>query len=270
MTFVGFLVLHDPPKAGVAETIRELQDLGVRLKMVTGDNVLVAAQVARQVGLHDAILLTGSELRLLSDEALVQRVPDVDVFAQIEPNQKERIILAWKKAGHVVGDLGDGINDAPALHAADVGISVDTAVDIAREAADIVLLRHDVGCPEGRHHRRTRDVRRIVLLAACQRNPISHRLVPGVGLLGGLDRPVDSNAPPHLGKPPWASARMGDVIRRREHTADSTQSIERTAWVYSASGRFLRDVGVTADRLPDARRNDETTLLPALECSCES
>lgn len=145
MTFVGFLVLHDPPKAGVADTIRELQELGVRLKMITGDNSLVAANIARQVGLNDAVLLTGSELRLLSDEALVQRVVSVDVFAQVEPNQKERIILALKKAGHVVGYLGDGINDAPALHAADVGISVDTAVDVAREAADIVLLRHDLG-----------------------------------------------------------------------------------------------------------------------------
>ena len=145
MTFVGFLVLRDPPKAGIVETIRELEDLGVRLKMITGDNALVAANIARQVGLNDAVLLTGSELRQLSDEALVQRAPTVDVFAQIEPNQKERIILALKKAGHVVGYLGDGINDAPALHAADVGISVDTAADVAREAADIVLLRHDLG-----------------------------------------------------------------------------------------------------------------------------
>ncbi len=155
MTFVGFLVLHDPPKAGIVQTIRELQDLGVRLKMITGDNALVAANIARKVGLNDAVILTGSELRLLSDEALVQRAPSVDVFAQIEPNQKERIILALKEAGHVVGYLGDGINDAPALHAADVGISVDTAADAAREAADIVLLRHDLsvlkdGVIEGR------------------------------------------------------------------------------------------------------------------------
>ena len=155
MTFVGFIVLSDPPKAGIVETIRGLQELGVRLKMITGDNALVAANIAGQVGLNDAVLLTGSELRQLSDEALVQRAPTVDVFAQVEPNQKERIILALKKAGHVVGYLGDGINDAPALHAADVGISVDTAADVAREAADIVLLRHDLcvlkdGIAEGR------------------------------------------------------------------------------------------------------------------------
>jgi Mg2+-importing ATPase len=155
MTFVGFIVLQDPPKADIARTVQQLKDLGVRLKMITGDNALVAASVAKHVGLSDAMLLTGPELEQLSDEALVQRVPSVDVFAHIEPNQKERIIIALKKAGCVVGYLGDGINDAPALHAADVGISVDTAVDVAREAADIVLLEHNLdvlkeGIHEGR------------------------------------------------------------------------------------------------------------------------
>lgn len=90
MTFVGFLVFHDPPKAGIVETIRELQELGVRLKMITGDNPLVAVNIAKQVGMNDAVLLTGSELRQLSDEALVQRAPTVDVFAQIEPNHTDR------------------------------------------------------------------------------------------------------------------------------------------------------------------------------------
>ena len=155
MTFVGFIVLHDPPKADVAQTVRELKDLGVRLKMITGDNALVAANIAKHVGLSESMLLTGPEMKQLSDEALVQRVPSIEVFAQVEPNQKERIILALKKAGCVVGYLGDGINDAPALHAADVGISVDTAVDVAREAADIVLLEHNLdvlkdGIHEGR------------------------------------------------------------------------------------------------------------------------
>ena len=155
MTFVGFVVLHDPPRADVAQTVRELKDLGVRLKMITGDCALVAANVAKHVGLSDSNLLTGPELAQLSEEALVQRVASVEVFAQIEPNQKERIIRALKKSGGVVGYLGDGINDAPALHAADVGISVDTAVDVAREAADIVLLEHSLdvlkdGIHEGR------------------------------------------------------------------------------------------------------------------------
>ena len=119
--------------------------LGVSLKMVTGDQALVAAYVGRQVGLAKPRLLTGNDLRGMSDEALRMRANDVDIFAEIEPNQKERIILALRASGNVVGYLGDGINDAPALHAADVGISVDSAVDVAKEAADLVLLEHDLG-----------------------------------------------------------------------------------------------------------------------------
>ncbi|PYS18306.1 MAG: magnesium-translocating P-type ATPase, partial [Acidobacteria bacterium] len=111
----------------------------------TGDNPLVAANVSRQMGLSETKIITGPDLGQLSDYALVQRVVDVDVFAEIEPNQKERIILALRKAGNVVGYLGDGINDASALHAADVGISVESAVDVAKEAADIVLLEKDLG-----------------------------------------------------------------------------------------------------------------------------
>ena len=145
MTFLGFLVLFDPPKANIEETIANLKNLGVALKIITGDNHLVAAHVSQQMGLSNTKILTGSELRQLSDGALLHRAADVDVFAEIEPNQKERIILALKKAGNVVGYMGDGINDASALHAADVGISVESAVDVAKEAADIVLLEKDLG-----------------------------------------------------------------------------------------------------------------------------
>jgi len=99
--------------------LSELGDLGVRLKMITGDLLLVATNIAHQVGLEITKTLTGVEMRLLSEEALTHRAPSVDVFAQVEPNQKERIIRALKRSGHVVGYLGDGINDAPALHAAD-------------------------------------------------------------------------------------------------------------------------------------------------------
>ena len=113
--------------------------------MITGDNRLVAAHVSAQVGLSNPQVLSGTDLRHMSDEALRGRVNDVDIFAEIEPNQKERIILALKKAGNVVGYMGDGINDASALHAADVGISVESAVDVAKEAADIVLLERDLG-----------------------------------------------------------------------------------------------------------------------------
>jgi Mg2+-importing ATPase len=145
MTFVGFLAFEDPPKAGASEAIAELRRLGVRLKIITGDNRLVARRIGRQLGVEHPAVLTGEALRRLSDTALLQRVREVDVFAETEPNQKERILHALRKAGEVVGYLGDGINDASALHAADVGISVEGAVDVAKEAADIVLLRRDLG-----------------------------------------------------------------------------------------------------------------------------
>jgi len=144
MTFLGLLVLEDPLKPGIAGTVAELRERGVRLKLVSGDNRLVAETVGRQVGLENPEVITGTELHAVSDEALPVLVDDVDVFAEVEPSQKERIVRALRHAGHVVGFLGDGINDAPALHAADVGISVDSAVDVAKEAADIVLLRRDL------------------------------------------------------------------------------------------------------------------------------
>ncbi|MEW6553767.1 MAG: magnesium-translocating P-type ATPase [Actinomycetota bacterium] len=145
MTFLGFLSFLDPPKPDIAGAIARLERLGVSLKLITGDNALVAASVARQVGFQDPRMIMGSDLRDMSDEALQARAPGTDVFAEVEPNQKERVILALKKSGNVVGYMGDGINDAPALHASDVGISVDSAVDVAKEAADIVLLEKDLG-----------------------------------------------------------------------------------------------------------------------------
>ncbi|MCS6317224.1 MAG: magnesium-translocating P-type ATPase [Nitrospira sp.] len=145
MTFLGLLVFADPPKPGMVGTIAALKGLGVSLKMVTGDQSLVAAYVGRAVGLENPRLLTGTDLRGMSDDALRTRANSIDIFAEIEPNQKERIIRALRASGNVVGYLGDGINDAPALHAADVGISVDRAVDVAKEAADLVLLEHDLG-----------------------------------------------------------------------------------------------------------------------------
>ena len=145
MTFLGFLVLFDPAKPKIAETISDLKRLGISLKIVTGDNRLVAASISQQVGFTNPKILAGPDLRILSDEALLRQVNEVNVFAEVEPNQKERIILALKKAGNVVGYMGDGINDASALHAADVGLSVDSAVDVAKESADIVLLEKDLG-----------------------------------------------------------------------------------------------------------------------------
>jgi P-type Mg2+ transporter len=155
MHFLGMLLLTDPPKADVASTLNELRQLGISLKIITGDSAAVAEHLSKQVGIENPVLLSGNELRQMTTEALVQQAGHTDVFAAVEPNQKERILLALKKAGHVVGFIGDGINDAPALHTADVGISVDGAVDVAKEAADIVLLGKDLrviinGVIEGR------------------------------------------------------------------------------------------------------------------------
>ena len=146
MIFLGLLALDDPPKQGVGTAVTALAKLGVRLKMITGDNALVAARVGAQVGLTDPRVLTGSDLRTLSDDALPVIASETDVFAEVEPNQKERIIRALRKGGHVVGYMGDGINDAPALHAADISISVQEAVDVAKEAADIVLPSRTSPC----------------------------------------------------------------------------------------------------------------------------
>lgn len=155
MIFLGFLVLFDPIKPRITDTIKDLKHLGIYLKVITGDNRLIAENVGRQIGFSKPAILTGSDIHKMSDEALLKRVIEANIFAEIEPNQKERIILALKKSGNVVGYLGDGINDASALHAADVGISVDSAVDVAKESADIVLLEKDLsvlceGVKEGR------------------------------------------------------------------------------------------------------------------------
>jgi Mg2+-importing ATPase len=155
LIFLGFLVLFDPPKSGIVETIRHLKSLGVSLKIITGDNHLVAATIGNAMGLSNLNLITGPQLQKTSGRALLQKVNEVDIFAEVEPNQKERIILGLRKAGNVVGYMGDGINDVSALHAADVAISVNQAVDVAKEAADIVLLEKDLkvlaqGIGEGR------------------------------------------------------------------------------------------------------------------------
>ena len=155
MIFLGFLTFEDKPKDGIVETISELKKLGVSLKIITGDNKEVAANIAKKIGLQNLKIITGSELYKMIDEALLKIVNEADVFAEVEPNQKERIIIALKKAGNVVGYMGDGINDASALHASDVSISVNSAADVAKQTADIVLLEKDLrvlskGIKEGR------------------------------------------------------------------------------------------------------------------------
>lgn len=155
MTFRGFLIFYDPPKADAQQSIHDLAQLGVRIKVISGDNRYVTAHLATAVGLDPASMLTGDQLGSLSNEALWNLAPCIDLFVEIDPQQKERIVRALQQTGHSVGFLGDGINDAPALHAADVGISVEGAVDVARETADIVLLERDldvlrVGVADGR------------------------------------------------------------------------------------------------------------------------
>jgi Mg2+-importing ATPase len=140
MVFRGFLLFADPPRADAARTIADLAALGIRVAMVTGDNRHVAIHVARAVGLDPAAIMTGAELAALKDEALWHRAPRTDLFVEIDPQAKARIVRALQHTGHAVGYMGDGINDAPALLAADVGISVEGAVDVARESADIVLV----------------------------------------------------------------------------------------------------------------------------------
>jgi Mg2+-importing ATPase len=155
LTFVGFLTFLDRPKEGVSKALVELAALGVSVKLITGDSKLVAQHVAALVGMRHERILTGEDLDLLHDEALWREAERTDLFVEVDPNQKERIILSLKKMGHVVGFLGDGVNDAPAMHAADTSLSVEHAVDVAREAADFVLLKADLevirrGIEEGR------------------------------------------------------------------------------------------------------------------------
>ncbi len=155
LCFEGFLTFLDRPKAGVDRALAGLKDSGVQVKLITGDVDAVARHVASSVGMSCGTVLTGAQLDELHDEALWHAAEHTDLFVEVDPNQKERIIRALKHTGHVVGFLGDGINDAPAMHAADTSLSVEGAVDVARESADFVLLERDLdvilrGIGEGR------------------------------------------------------------------------------------------------------------------------
>ncbi len=144
LVFSGFAVFLDPPKVSAGKTIQAMAAAGVAIKVLTGDNELVSRHVFGEIGVPVTGVLTGEALSHLSDEALIGQLPNVNLFCRVNPQQKHRVLLALKRLGHVVGFLGDGINDAPALHAADVGISVDGAADVARAAADLILLEHDL------------------------------------------------------------------------------------------------------------------------------
>lgn len=140
LAVVGFIAFLDPPKPSTAETLVALHDTGVSVKVLTGDNDLVATAVCKQVGINTDFILTGTMIAELSDEKLLEAANKAHVFCKLTPSQKQRIVALLQSAGNVVGFLGDGINDSPAIRAADVGISVDNAVDIAKESADIILL----------------------------------------------------------------------------------------------------------------------------------
>ena len=155
MIFAGLVLLEDPLKEGIVEVINNLKKIGVSIKVITGDNKLVAAYVAEQLGMEKKTVISGPEISKMSPEALVRQVEISNVFAEIEPQQKENIIKAFRKAGNTVAYIGDGINDVAAIAAADVGISTNNAVDVAKEAADVVLLEKDLdvlnkGIREGR------------------------------------------------------------------------------------------------------------------------
>lgn len=155
MTFLGLITLSDVPKNGITESINQLKAIGINLKIITGDNRFVARHLAAQIGVNTEALICGGDIEQLPDDALRELVNRADVFAEVLPEQKEKIVKLLRQTGHAVGYLGDGINDANALKGADVGISIENAVDVAKEAADIVLLDRDLdvirqGVEEGR------------------------------------------------------------------------------------------------------------------------
>lgn len=155
MVLVGYVAFLDPPKETTRPAIEALNKLGIDVKILTGDNDLVTAKVCREVGLNVEGMLLGSDVDKYSDDELGKIAKNTTVFAKLTPSHKERIVMVLRNAGHIVGFMGDGINDAPALRAADIGISVDTAVDISKEAADIILLEKSLmvlehGVEEGR------------------------------------------------------------------------------------------------------------------------
>ena len=155
LTLLGTIAFLDPPKETARDAIADLARYHVTVKVLTGDNDIIARKICSDVGLDTSVVLLGEQIARLNDKALADIVEETTIFAKLTPTQKERVITALQSRGHVVGFLGDGINDSPALKAADVGISVDTAVDVAKESADIILLEKSLrvlveGVVEGR------------------------------------------------------------------------------------------------------------------------
>jgi len=145
MTLIGFAAFLDPPKPGVHECLEALKADGISVIIMTGDNQYVTKKIAHDVGLNTDIIITGAQMDAMADAALAQQAEQGAIFAHVSPEQKNRVITALKARGRVVGFMGDGINDAPSMHAADIGISVMNGVDVAKEAANIILLENDLG-----------------------------------------------------------------------------------------------------------------------------
>lgn len=192
LIFVGYITFIDPPKESAARAVEELKNLGVNVKILTGDNELVTRRICERVGLDVHGIVMGQDIDAMDDENLVSRVEGATICARLSPEQKNRIISVLKKAGHVVGYMGDGVNDAPALRTADVGISVNNAVDVAKEAADIVLLEEglhilEMGIIEGR--RTFANTMKYIMMATSSNFgnmfsvPIASLLVPFLPML---------------------------------------------------------------------------------------
>ncbi len=148
MVLIGYLAFLDPPKESAKIAIKHLKELGVETKVLTGDNDVVAKAICDMIGIPTDIIILGDDVENMTDEKLSEMVEKVNVFAKLAPNQKKRVVEMLQANGHTVGFLGDGINDAPSLKAADIGISVDNAVDIAKESSDVILLEKDLGVLE--------------------------------------------------------------------------------------------------------------------------
>lgn len=155
MTFIGFVAFLDPPKKDAQDTIKKLNKIGIKTKIITGDNQYATLNICKSAGLNSTNIILGSDIDKLNDEELLTKIEEVDIYARMNPLQKERIVTLYKNNNHVVGYMGDGVNDAPSLAKADVGISVNTATSIAKEASDIIILKQSLtviydGVIEGR------------------------------------------------------------------------------------------------------------------------
>ena len=201
LTLIGYVAFLDPPKETTAPAIKALAEHGVAVKVLTGDNELVTAKICREVGLKQQGVLLGSDIERMSDKVLAEAVESHNVFAKLTPAHKERIVRLLRANGHVVGFMGDGINDAPALRTADIGISVDTAVDIAKEAADIILLEKSLMVLEEGVLERPPHLRQHAQVHQDDGQLQLRQCVLGAGGLGLYPLPADAPHAPLGAKP---------------------------------------------------------------------